>query len=165
MREGVGVSGITVFPRILRPRSEHGSPRNPSKLQYTTRVGVSRGTISVDGIFAEPPSNPASDWAPAIVPYRAVAAGYHEGERTSTGHYWALVRGTEPGHGAHPGYRRCNDAVCTSGGDLDRERRGLKWDDPEASRRVIIVALERVDTQRVRKSLSERDNVLAPSVQ
>ena len=135
-------------------------------VKWTTRVVVPMGTITVGGIFAQPPSNPASDWAPTIVTYRAVAAGYHEGARTNTGHYWALVRGTEPGPGAQLGYRRCNDAVCTSGEDLDREAaRGLKWDDAAASRRVILVALERIDTQRVRKSLSERDNELGRSVQ
>ena len=97
--------------------------------------------------------------------YRAVAAGYHQGERTNTGHYWALVRGMEPGQGAQPGYRRCNDAVCTSGEDLDRGASGLKWADAEASRRVILVALERVDSQRARRSLSEKDNELGRSVQ
>jgi len=143
--------------RIQRARA-HG-------VKLTTRVVVPMGTIAVGGIFAQPPSNPASDWAPTIVHYRAVAAGYHEGARANTGHYWALVRGIEPGHGAQLGYRRCNDAVCTSGEDLGREARGLKWDDAAASRRVILVALERVDAQRVRKSLSERDNELGHSVQ
>ena len=56
---------------------------------------------------------------------RAVAAGYHIGARATTGHYWAVVRGTEPPApppqaGAAPrqpppapqapGFRRANDA-------------------------------------------------------
>jgi len=122
-------------------------------------------TITVGGIFAKPPSNPASDWRPCIVSYRAVAAGYHEGDRADTGHYWALVRGTEPARAAvqaRLGYRRCNDAECTSDTRLTRD---LRWDDASvvreaASRRVMIVALERVDTARARKSLSERENEL-----
>ena len=132
-------------------------------VKWDTRVVVPMCTISVGGIFAQPPSNPASDWKPAIANYRAVAAGYHEGAHANTGHYWALVRGIEPT--AQLGYRRCDDAVCTSGEDLGREARGLKWDDAAASRRVVLVALERVDTQRARKSLSERDNELGRSVQ
>ncbi len=146
----------TLLVRIERAYG-HGVKR-------TTRVVVPTGAIMVGGIFARPPSIPASDWTPSIVPYRAVAAGYHQGEHTYTGHYWAIVRGIERERGAQPGYRRCNDAVCTSGEDLDREAHGLKWDDAVASRRVALVALERVDTQRIRKSLSERENGLGRSV-
>jgi len=143
----------------------HIQRARPNDVKLSTQVVVPMGTIAVGGIFAQPPSNPASDWAPTIVQYRAVAAGYHEGERAKNGHYWALVRGTERGHGAQPGYRRCNDAVCTSGEDLGPEARGLKWDNADASRRVILVALERVDSHRVRKSLSEKNNELGPSDQ
>ena len=99
---------------------------------------------------------PRSPWRPAIVYYRAVAAGYHLGDRANTGHYWALVRGTEPGGAA--GFRRCNDAV-TSGPDLAR---GMRWDDADAQRRVALVALERVDGAGVRASRSERLNALSP---
>lgn len=107
-------------------------------VKRTTKVSVPMCTFAVRDIFAQPPRNSASEWAPAIVQYRAVAAGYHEGQHRSSGHYWALVRGTEPGHGNPLGYRRCNDGACTSSEYLDREAPGLKWDDPTAQRRVVL---------------------------
>ena len=85
-------------------------------------------TFAVPELFAKPPDNPALDWTPAIVYYRAVAAGYHEGARSDNGHFWALVRGMESARGAVPaelGYRRCNDAECTSGKFIQS---CFKWD-------------------------------------
>ena len=139
--------------RVQRTQA-HGEKRN-------TRVVVPMTTFPVHDIFALPPATPALDWGPTIVQYRAVAAGYHEGTRADNGHYWAFVRGTEPTRGAvptHLGYRKCDDAKSISAGDLAR---GWHWEDPIASRFVAIVALERVDTSLIRKSLSEKLNVLS----
>ena len=145
----------TLLVRIQRVHA-HG-------VKWNTRVVVPMSTFAVHDIFAEPPSTPASNWRPAIVYYRAVAAGYHQGQTSHTGHYWTLVRGTEPareGAAAQPGYRRCDDSVCTSGLELAR---GFQWEDAVASKRVALVALERVDGPLRRKSLSERVNELALS--
>ena len=104
-----------------------------------TRVVVPAGTFAVHDLVAEPPAPPRSEWRPAIVHYRAVAAGYHLGDRASTGHYWALVRGTEPAGAAaaaSPGYRRCDDAAVTAGPGLAR---GMRWDDDDAHRDTVLI--------------------------
>lgn len=109
---------------------------------------------------------------------RAVAAGYHIGARATTGHYWAVVRGTEPPApppqaGAAPrqpppapqapGFRRANDAEVADA--MRTFARGvltdMRWGGADAQRAVSLVALERVDGPRARSSLSERANLLA----
>jgi len=155
-RKGIWPPPETLLVSISRSHA-HG-------VKWHTRVVVPAGTFAVHDLFAQPPDSARPQWRPAIAHYRAVAAGYHLGDRATTGHYWALVRGSEPA-AACLGYRRCNDAVCTRsttpcrrfepGGD------SFRWDHADASRRVTLVALERVDGAGVRASLSERLNVLS----
>eukprot|EP00662_Eupelagonemidae_sp_cell21_P047672 gene47672-14585_t len=150
-RKGIWPPPTTLFVRISRSHA--------NGVKWNSRVTVPAGTFAVHDLFAVPPDTPQARWRAATVHYRAVAAGYHQGTRSTTGHYWALVRGTEP-HAAGPavnkhvngrwwwsvmvggGYRLCNDSECAAGPGIDPDRR---WEGEAASRRVAIVVLERVD--------------------
>ena len=148
-------SGFWPPPPMLLVRIERGR-RHCQKMH--TPVAVPEGAFAVGDLVAQPPGAQNPEWRPCVAYYRAVAAGYHRGERTNDGHYWAIVRGTEPGGGG--GYRCCNDRAVTSsflGSEAHR-----RWDAPEAEQRVALVALERVSGPGVAASRSEKLNRLGP---
>ncbi len=106
-----------------------------------TAVHVPLDAFPVSDLFAQHPDDEHPHWRPETVHYRAVAAGYHRGERATSGHYWAIVRGTEPHAGgqAAEGMRLCNDAFVLA--DIPADR---CWTSAAAATRVTWVLLERV---------------------
>eukprot|EP00660_Eupelagonema_oceanica_P011260 gene11260-5771_t len=124
------------------------------QVKVSTRVRVPLVSLTVRRLFARPDDAER----PVPVVYRAISAGYHQGDTPHDGHYWALVRGTEPPPVGMT-YRRINDACVTRADDLPAS---LRWESDVSARRVAFVVLERVSpTERRNASHSESANRFA----